>query len=161
MPSNQWLVFDAAEVADNNDNDNNTAVEDTAVSAAAATIAAAACTMASPGNPAASSDSGNGTSAPELHHTPVASASGVRPTAVATPGEPGIRDIIGGDTANAISDMRLVLAGAGGVGREVLRCWALMGAGGCGQGLTLIHISAQPKSLLSLKATPKKPHKYS
>ena len=51
---------------------------------------------------------------------------------VAPSGVAGVRDIVGCATWRAVSDLRLVLAGAGGVGREVLRVWALMRAGGFG-----------------------------
>ena len=53
---------------------------------------------------------------------------------VAPPGTEGARILLGSDAVDVLGSMRVTLAGAGGIGREVLRLLALAGVGKCGGG---------------------------
>jgi hypothetical protein len=157
VPCRQWLVFDAAETASADlipssantitHTHSHTAADAEAAIAKAAAIAGdhddgvASPVAAAP--PSASRGVGGVVDSPELGGrlsgaTPMPPSSALKPIAgpavVAPPGDAGVRALVGAAAADAVGDMRLVLAGTGGVGREVLRCWALMGAGGCGSG---------------------------
>ena len=50
---------------------------------------------------------------------------------VAPPGTEGARILLGSDAVDVLGSMRVTLAGAGGIGREVLRLLALAGIGKC------------------------------
>ena len=56
---------------------------------------------------------------------------GRRVAVVAPPGTEGARILLGSDAVDVLGSMRVTLAGAGGIGREVLRLLALAGIGKC------------------------------
>ena len=65
---------------------------------------------------------------------PISQHADVSSRVVAPPGTEGARILLGSDAVDVLGSMRVTLAGAGGIGREVLRLLALAGVGVCGGG---------------------------
>jgi len=142
VPCRQWLLFDAAESAardlipsritnDGNDRDQGCLHVHTAAATAAAADAVEEV-IAKVGASGVDGDAGVVASASAFTRGGTLWVNSQKVAVVAAPGEAGVRALLGATTVGAVAELRLILAGAGGVGREVLRCWALMGAGGCG-----------------------------
>ena len=65
---------------------------------------------------------------------PISQNANVSSRVVAPPGTEGARILLGSDAVDVLGSMLVTLAGAGGIGREVLRLLALAGVGKCGGG---------------------------